>query len=182
VAIGVTGRREPAAAELRSPGRPSREFQELWFATRRRAWNTLAVVPGAPDASAMPVAQALAEVGQLIHRAPVKVMRVESMDLGEIADLVMGMSGALPPPPVSVWTSTAPGRGTPGGGTGAASGPVILALESVVANPLVLPVALAADAVLLCIELGQTELASARHTVELLGRDRLIGSVLIARR
>ncbi len=50
------------------------------------------------------------------------------------------------------------------------------------ANPLVLPVALAADAVLLCVELGLTDLASARHSVELLGRDRLIGSVLLGRR
>jgi len=56
---------------------------------------------------------------------------------------------------------------------------VIVAVESVVANPLVLPLVLAADAALLCIEKGKTRIEDARHTIELIGRERLLGSALL---
>ena len=55
---------------------------------------------------------------------------------------------------------------------------MIVALEPVVSNPLGIAVALAADAALLCITLGETPLASAKRTVELVGRERFIGCVV----
>jgi hypothetical protein len=136
---------------------PSRELHELWFASRRRDWKSLVVVPASPGRSALPIAQALGEVGGLIRMRPVQVVSAQGMDLPGIATLVMDMT--LPP------------------GTDRA---IIVAIEAVVDNPLVLPVALSADAVLLCVQLGATEITAARHTIELIGRDRVIGCVLIS--
>jgi hypothetical protein len=62
----------------------------------------------------------------------------------------------------------------------ATRGRVVVALDPVVSNPAVLPIVLAADAALICITLGQTEIASARRTVELIGRERFIGCVTVA--
>jgi hypothetical protein len=60
-----------------------------------------------------------------------------------------------------------------------APAPVIVSLEPVVSNPLGIAVALAADAALLCITLGETLLASAKRTVDLIGPERFIGSVVL---
>ncbi|MGZ6123377.1 MAG: hypothetical protein ACXWLR_00355 [Myxococcales bacterium] len=163
---------------VRVPNLPSRDLQELWFATRRRDWRTLVVVPAAQgNTSALPIAKALGEVGGFIRMSPVRVINAEGLDLNKIASLVMDMTGNASS---SMWTMNSPG-GNPSAGwePAARTDATIVALESVVVNPLVLPVALAADAVLLCVEVGRTELAAARHTVELIGRERIIGSVVI---
>ncbi len=160
-------------AMVRVPTLPSRELQELWFATRRRDWRTLVVVPARPGSSALAIARALAEVGGFIRMSPVHVVNAEGLDLNRIAALVTDMTGGS-----SVWTMNAPG-GNAAGYDQSRSEARIVALDPVVANPLVLPVALAADAVLLVLEPGKTLIAAARHTIELVGRDRIIGSVMI---
>jgi hypothetical protein len=167
--------REPM---VRVPNLPSRDLQELWFATRRRDWRTLVVVPAAPgNSSALPIAKALGEVGGFIRMSPVHVINAEGMDLSKIAALVMDMTGNASS---SAWTMNSPGSNPSSGWeTATRAGATIVALDPVVVNPLVLPVALAADAVLLCVEVGKTELAAARHTIELIGRERIIGSVVI---
>ncbi len=163
----------PVTAKL-ATSMPSREVQELWFATRRRDWSSLCIVPASPGMSALGIAQSLADVGGLIRRGRVRVIQAEGMDLGQIAQLVMEMT--TPGPPTSVWTSAG---ARPGPSATPDGSPLIIALESVVANPLVLPVALASDIVLLAVELGATHLEAARHSIELLGRDRILGTVLV---
>jgi hypothetical protein len=165
-------------AMTRVPALPSRDLQELWFATRRRDWRTLAVVPAAPGStSALAIAKALGEVGGFIRMSPVRVIDAEGLDLDRIAGLVMDLTANAGS---SAWSMNAPGSAPSQGWESAArKDATIVALDPVVTNPLVLPVALAADAVVLCVEVGKTALAAARHTVELIGRERIIGSVLI---
>ena len=66
------------------------------------------------------------------------------------------LNGSITGTANSVWTMNSPAN--PGGGWESATrnDATIVALDSVVVNPLVLPVALAADAVLLCVEVGKT--------------------------
>lgn len=165
------------------PGLPSRELQELWFATRRREWKSLVVVPASPGTSVLQIAQALGEVGGAIRMSPVQVVNAEGMDLDRIALLVMDLSGADQQPAAksAVWTSAPEGAGREAQTARSApqSRATIVAIEAVAENPLILPLALAADAVLLCVEMGRTRLADARHTIELIGRDRIIGTVLL---
>ena len=156
---------------------PSREVQELWFATRRRPWISLCVVPAAPGMSVVPLAETLASVGQLLTPTGIRLIKAEGMNLEQIARIVMEMT--LPETPASsVWTST-PQRGGHAVSAAPNGTPLIIAIESVVSNPLALAVTLACDVVLLCIELGKTDLASARHSVDLLGREHIVGTVLI---
>jgi hypothetical protein len=163
-------------AMLRVPPLPSRDLQELWFATRRREWRTLVVMPASAGTSALGIAKSLGEVGGFIRMSPVQVINAEGLDLGKIAALVMDISAAATS---AAWTMNSPNTRSGGVDPGARLDATIVALDPVVANPLVLPVALAADAVLLCVELGTTELEAARRTLELVGRDRVIGSVVI---
>jgi hypothetical protein len=166
-------------------GLPSRELQELWFATRRREWKSLVVVPASPGSSGLHIAQALGEVGTAIRMSPVQVVNAEGMDLDRIAKLVQDISGGdKAEVKEAVWTSGSAAR-SPGGWDVPAAGrappgrATIVALDAVADNPLILPLALAADAVLLCVEVGRTKLEDARHSVDLIGRDRLIGCALL---
>lgn len=61
----------------------------------------------------------------------------------------------------------------------AAPARVVVALEPVVSNPFGIAIALAADAVLLCVTLGETRLDSAKQTVDAIGADRFIGCAVV---
>jgi hypothetical protein len=160
--------------------RPPREVQELWFATRRHEWKSLAIVSTVPQSSVFQLAVALAQVAELIH-GPVRLRRAEQIDLAEVALLVLEMSGRAPSSGRASGGPRVPRGGVPTVDD-AEDRLLIVAVESVVAAPLMLPIVLAADAVLLSVELGGTDLDDANHSIELIGRDHLIGSVIVDRR
>jgi hypothetical protein len=59
------------------------------------------------------------------------------------------------------------------------AGSVMIALRSMTENPTVVPVARAVDAVILCVQLGATDIKSSRKTVDAIGRDRFLGTIVI---
>lgn len=142
---------EEVEGTARTPikGVPQDEFRDLWFAAVRQEWSSLVVVPAHAGASAIPVARHLAEIGG------VDLICAEGVTPGSSTRVTQGMLAS------------------------AARGRVIVALDPLVSNPAGLPVALAADAALLCVILGQTEIASARRTVEMIGLDRFIGCIAL---
>lgn len=141
-------------------------LQELWFATRRRNWKSLVLVPASPGRSAFPLANALGETGEFISRSPVHVINAEGMDLDQVTSVATDLSGAA-------------ARSAGGASERGNQRSTIVSIDAVTANPLALGIALAADAVLVCIELGGTNLDVARRTIEMIGRDRIVGSVLL---
>jgi hypothetical protein len=62
------------------------------------------------------------------------------------------------------------------------SGQVIFAVKSVLAEPLGIAVAHAADGAILCIEMEHTPAKAVRRTIELIGREHVIGCILIPAR
>jgi hypothetical protein len=56
---------------------------------------------------------------------------------------------------------------------------VVVAIHPVTVEPLGLALAQAAEAVVLCVKLGHTNLEAARATIGLIGRDRVIGAVAV---
>ena len=174
----MNGTRSRSAATSGSPRgappMPPRDLLELWFATRRFEWRSLAVVSTVPGVSTFPLVQALGEAAELLHHGAVTVRCAEAVDLPEIALLAMEMSGRAPPPlPRLPRTAGAPTE-PPG-----VEQLLIVATDPVVSSPLVLPVVLAADAVLLCVQPGVTNLDVARRCVDLIGPDRIIGAVVL---
>ena len=184
MSVGRPVKREASAPPGEKRALPSRELQELWFATRRRNWKSLVVVPASPGTSVLHIAKALGEVGGAIRMSPVQVVNAEGMDLDQIATLVLDLGAdALPEiaaePRGSTWTSGSGGWDGPGARGAPAPRATIIAVEAVSENPLILPLALAADAVLLCVEIGRTRLDDTRHTIELIELDRIVGTVLL---
>lgn len=145
------------------PRLPALALQELWFATLRSNWTTLAIVPADTGTSVLGLARALGEFGGRHRGKPLSVMSAAGLDLASIGNLIAGLD------PMGSAAESARG------------GKVILALDPISENPMGIAAAMAADALLLCVELGKTSLRGARHTIEQLGRDRLIGCVVLGR-
>jgi hypothetical protein len=130
------------------------DIVQLWFALRRCSWSSLAIVPAQPRSSALALARALSVIGSAQLGIPVDLLDATNVNLRdaaqEIAQLKSGVSaGRL----------------------------LVVATSSVLDEPAGITVAMAAGACLLLATLGQTDLASARRTLHLIGRDRFIGCV-----
>jgi hypothetical protein len=156
--------KEPAGLLLRGDVSREIEFQSLWFTLARIPWRSLVVVPGDENGSSAAVATALADVGRRLRNGPVTFLVMGgSIDYASAGRIVASVAG----PPGEV-------RGATG-----SSGRVIVAIPSVVTEPLGVAVTDAADAVVLCVEKGRTRTPSALRTIEMIGRDRIIGCVLV---
>lgn len=132
------------------------ELQRLWFTLRKRAWASLVVVPSHAGGSSLVLARTLADVGSAHLEKPVKLLSAEKLEAKEAARIASDMvahatNGQL----------------------------VIVAMDSVFDNPAGIAIGLAADAALLCVELGKSDLASAEKTLELLGKERFVGSITV---
>jgi hypothetical protein len=61
---------KPTAATPQ-PAMPSPELQRLWFATLKKDWSSLVVLPAHPGGAATNVARALAQVAAVHKDAPI---------------------------------------------------------------------------------------------------------------
>jgi hypothetical protein len=144
---------------------PPRDIQEIWFALARRQWRSLVLVPADEGGSAAAIATSLADVGRRLQDAPVTFFLMASpLDYASAAKIM------------AAFASTRQGSGAL---TVASTGKVIVAVQPVIAEPLGLAVTEAADAVVLCIEMGRAHLSAARRSIELVGRDRIAGCLLV---
>jgi hypothetical protein len=149
------------------------EAQELWLTVTRREWQTLAVIPAHPDGSALSIASALAEAGSLLRGKPVELFSADRADHSPSGPMPV-MNGRA--------TSNIPLHAVPPGGLPPASERFerVVALEPLTLNPMGATIAHAAEAVLMIAERGITELRTAKRTVEMIGRERFIGCVLVS--
>ena len=141
------------------PELPSNDVQRLWFATLRKEWNSLVVLPAHAKGSGTAIGRALAQVASLHKDSAIKLVSAEGADLAGASRLIIDMTSHV-----------------------ASGGMVIVVLDSVLSNPAGIPVALAADAVLLCVQLEDADVESARRTVEMIGESRFVGAVTLAMR
>jgi hypothetical protein len=174
-----------------------REFQELWFALAQRAWTSVVLVPVARDGSTATIATRLADIGRELVPHPVTAITAEALDYGAaraLADLEQhvdgardrgweaGVSAAAPESPEGTEGHAELATRDPAGRLALRAdspGQVIVAIPPVVVEPLGLAVARGADAAVLCIDVGRARLRDARRTVELVGRDRVMGCFLV---
>ena len=144
-------------------GIPSLSLQQLWFSLQRREWSTLVAVPADRDSSVMDFGRPLHEVGRLAMGEKLRLIDARDVKLTRTAALILEMTG-----------------GGSNRGLGAQGGERALVLiESVLSHPSGVPVALAADAALLCVELGRTSIAAARETVRIVGAHRFLGCITL---
>jgi hypothetical protein len=138
------------------------------------------------------IANSLAEVGTRLRETPVTAIVADAIDYESIrtlTDLQPRLNDQRPWPSVEVVASPV----TPDAPGGDASWPpplreatlmppvgrAIIAIRPIADEPLGVAIAQAADAVVLCIEMGAHRMKAARRTIELIGPERIIGAFLI---
>jgi hypothetical protein len=145
-----------AAAVLR--GRAvSPELSHLWRAIQKNPWHSLAIVPADIATDARPVAEALVATASLMLGKAPELLDGTGLQPARAAMFILDMSLAAQP---------------------REHGAVVV-LDAVATNEACIPVAIAADAVLLVATLKEATFAGFQRTLELLGRDRIIGCVTL---
>jgi len=140
-------------------GIPSLSMQQLWFSLQRREWSSLVIIPADRDMSVMDFGRPLYEVGRLALGEKLRLVDARDIKLTRTAGLILEMMG--------------------GGPTRVSGGRTLVMIESVLSHPSGIPVALAADAALLCVELGRTSIAAARETLRIVGAQRFLGCITL---
>jgi hypothetical protein len=131
------------------------EYQRLWLYMQSRAWRTLAIVPCDDDMSTYDVASLIMGVG--VHHG-------ESIGVFDFRDI--RLSRVLAAVAATVAHMRHDER-------------VIFATRSIKENLATIPLARAADWVVLCASLGSTKLRSVEETIDQIGREHILGSVLV---
>jgi hypothetical protein len=147
----------PKPATPRAQENLNNEMQRLWFATLRKDWSSLVLVPAHSGGSASAVGRALAQVATLHKDSSIKLISAEGCDLAGASRLIIDMTTHV-----------------------ATGGLAIVVLDSVLSNPAGIPIALAADSAVLCVQIGDADFESSRRTVEVLGKSRFLGAVTVA--
>lgn len=140
-----------------SPVDPKRDvqWQRLWLATLRREWLRLVIVPAAPETDTLRVARTLAAVGREHIGKPVDLVDATELELGSLTNGLEDLA-----------RRAEAGRRT------------IVALPSVLTNPIALTIAQSCEASLVCVRLGDP-IDAAMKTIEELGVDHVLGTFVV---
>lgn len=126
-------------------------WEKIWLATQRRPWRSLAVIPVGSGAFTPRVAGALAGVGSRHLGLSMRIVDATGVTLARLESFLGEIRAR---------------RG-------------IVALGPVLESPASLALARAADAAILCLVLGESAISGAQQTIEEVGRERFLGSVLL---
>jgi len=132
-----------------------RAIQRLWSSVSRREWSSLVLVPVSARGSGKAIAAGMLEIGALFRPRP-RVFDGEGAQLPDGPRIAEEMK-----------------EYAAGGGTALAT------VDPVVSSLAGIPVVLAADVAVLVVPLGEADLGSARSTIEIVGRDRILGCVAV---
>lgn len=132
------------------------KLQKLWLATQRRTWRSLAVMAASKSVDTLPIAEMLAQIAWCYRGQPSCVFDLRDVSL-RLAEYQVREAHA------QVESGTR----------------VLVALRSIGENPTAALIAREVDAVVLCVQLGKTELKAAENAIDEIGRDRVIGSIVV---
>lgn len=157
---------------LREPLQYSPELNAVWIQLRAD-WSSLVVVPCEPGCSTAGIARALCQVGSRFSVHPIEFLEATGIDLESSSLLIARLGGSE--------RISGPAHEQPFVSSSWALpiSKTIVALESPLANPIAIPISLAADGIVLCVRRGRDRIASVRDTIAALGQDRILCCVLL---
>jgi hypothetical protein len=131
------------------------DWQRIWLGTQSRPWRTLAVVAADRGLSTYEVASLITALGRQ-HGESIGMADVRDVGLNRVANILELVNEVV----------TSGER-------------VVMSARSITENLATIPLARAADCVLLCVSLGSTSIALVEETVAQLGKERFLGSLLL---
>jgi len=133
------------------------KMQDLWLSLQKRSWRTLAVVAASKGIDTLKVANDLAKIAWWYTGQPSAVFDMRDLSLRLLEHQLREMATDL-----------------------SGSERVFVALRSTAENPTTAPLARAADSAVLCVHLGHTDTKTAQKTLDTVGFDRFIGTILVS--
>ena len=131
------------------------DWTRLWFSLVG-PWASLAVVPTDAGVDPTPIADGLASVGRRSGTRPVRVVNACAVRLEDVERVVQSVNAMTD-----------------------AGDLVLVTVDSLAGNPAALPIIRATSGALLVARIPDSYLSSARHTVQAIGKNRIVGSVLL---
>jgi hypothetical protein len=131
-------------------------LQKLWLAIERRPWRSLAVMGASKSVQTIQIAELLAQLAWRYRGQPSSVCDLRDLSMRLIDYQVEEMRAQVE------------------GGTR-----LVVSLQSIFENPTAAPIAKQTDAVLLCVALGETHFKEADETIAAVGRDRVVGAMIL---
>ncbi len=146
------------APPQRSPLADDVRMQHLWLGLEKRPWRSLAVVSASKGVATLSAANSLAKIAWWYTGVPTCVFDMRDLSLRLLEHQLRDMASQLH------------------GGER-----IFIALRSTSENPTAVPLAQAADAAVLCVELGKTDMKAAERTLDAVGRQKFLGTILVPR-
>jgi hypothetical protein len=131
-------------------------LQKLWLGIERREWRSIAVLGASRGLETIQVAELLAQLAWRYRGQPSNVLDLRDLSMRLIDHQVQEMREQVE-----------------------AGTRLIVVLRSIFENATAGPVAKQADAVLLCVALGDTRFKKAEETIAAVGRERVLGTVVL---
>jgi len=135
------------------------EWAQLWFAVQQHPWQTLVLVPAARGTSSIRAARALLDVAKLYDLLAVKLLDATGVRPEDVATKIADMADSI-----------------------ALGERVIVAVDAPMSNPSAIPVARAASVAVLLVPLGVTKTQDAQQCIDIVGRERFVGTVAMRTR
>jgi|SwirhirootsSR2_FD_contig_31_3765672_length_1366_multi_3_in_0_out_0_2 hypothetical protein len=131
-------------------------WQRLWFSTLRKPWDSLAIVPCESGIDAHKVAEVLVNISRDHGAKPVRLLNGVGLQPSSVETVMTSIKGAAEK-----------GEG------------LIVPVDPLHQNPSAMPIARGTTSVLFVLRMGQSRLNVARTTIEIVGSNRVIGSVVV---
>ena len=131
-------------------------LQKLWLSVERREWRSLAVLSASKSVETIQIAELIAQLAWRYRGQPSSVCDLRDLSIRLIDYEVQEMRAQIE-------------SGTR----------LVVALRSIFENPTATAIARQTDAVLLCVAIGETNLKAAEETIAAVGRDRMLGSLVL---
>jgi hypothetical protein len=131
-------------------------LQKLWLAIERHPWRSLAVLGASKRIETIQTAELLAQLAWRYRGQPSGVCDLRDLTMRLIDYQVRELQAEVE-----------------------AGTRLVVALKSIFENPTAIPIAKHTDAVVLCVALGETPRKAVEETIAAVGRDRIVGSIIM---
>ena len=133
---------------------PNSQWQRIWFSLRQHTWTSVALVPSHSGIDVVKVAEMLVATGRMQGERPVDLVNATGIELAQVQQLIESL-------------------------TAVADRGAIVPVDPILENPSAIAVVQAATVALLVVRLGESLIGTAQSTLDLVGRPRFIGSIVV---
>ena len=141
---------------MKKSGTADGDLQRIWFAARQRDWSSLALIPSDASADVGRLAEMLVSTGQLHGERPVAMVNARGVKLEDVEQVIDSVEAIA-----------------------ARAERAIVPVDPITDNPAAIAILRACSAVVLVVRLGESRLADAQNAIEIVGRDRFLGTVML---